>query len=431
MNFILKKNKIIIFYYNLGYLIRFIIIFIYIYKDIIWRNINMNIGLEYYSIWLVVLRVWIVSLIMICLEKDDIKVIWIFINLLLILILFFLSIDLLLFYFIFEVRLIPTFFLIIYWGINIERLRASYYLIIYILLISFPLLVYIIKIYISRITLKFSLLRIIIYLNDFRLGGFLIIYLSFFIKIPIYIVHVWLPKAHVEAPVFGSIILAGVLLKIGRYGLIRLMEVFVYLNIKFNYLIFRFSIVGRLLVGILCLIQVDIKRLVAYSSVVHINIILCALMTIYKLGILGRYIMIISHGLCSSGIFYIVNLYYTRRGRRILILNKGFIRVRSSIIIWWFLLCIANFSFPFSLNFFRELIILRVILNWNFYIIIYLIIICFFRSAYSLYLFSYIQHGGKRFRSLKFRRRIIKEFIVLIIHFYPLILFILNLVILI
>lgn len=119
----------------------------------------------------------------------------------------------------------------------------------------------------------------------------------------------------------------------GRYGLIRLMEIFIYMNIKFNYLIFSLRIVGRLMIGVLCLTQVDIKRLVAYSSVVHINMILCALITIFKLGVLGRYIIIISHGLCSSGLFYMVNLFYKRRRRRLLIFNKGFMRKISSVMI--------------------------------------------------------------------------------------------------
>lgn len=270
----------------------------------------------------------------ICLGKWSRELIVIFINLVVLLIIFFLSIDLLIFYLIFEIRLIPTFFLIIFWGGNIERLSASYYLIIYMLLISFPLLIYIIKIYSLGLRLKFRLIMIVIYMYDYRFGGFLIIYMAFYIKIPIYVVHIWLPKAHVEAPVYGSIILAGILLKMGRYGLIRLLEVFTYIRIKFNYIILRLRIIGRVIVRILCLIQVDMKRLVAYSSVVHINIILCALITIHKLGVLGRYIIIISHGLCSSGLFYIVNLFYERRGRRLLVFNKGAIRKLSSVILW-------------------------------------------------------------------------------------------------
>lgn len=426
---ILKKNQILIFYYNLCYLIRFIIVFIYIYKDVKWRIISIMFRCHYYSIWLIILSFWIVRLIIICFDNlRNIKII-IFLILLFSLVIFFISIDLILFYLMFEIRLIPTFFLIIYWGVNLERLNAAYYLLLYILLISFPLLLYIFKIYVYGLTIKFRLMLLVIDIYEFNFGGYLIVYIAFFIKIPIYVVHVWLPKAHVEAPVYGSIILAGVLLKIGRYGLIRILEIFIKSRIKYNYLIFRVGIVGRLLVGLVCLVQVDIKRLVAYSSVVHINLILCRIMTLFNLGFLRRYIIIISHGLCSSGLFYIVNIYYMRSIRRLLILNKGLIRKLSILILWWFLLCSANFSFPFSINFIREIIILIVIINWEIFIIVYLLLICFFRRAYSLYLFSYVQHGGDNYEEGVYIGGIIKEFIVLIIHFFPLIIFLLNLII--
>lgn len=150
---------------------------------------------------------------------------------------------------------------------------------------------------------------------------------------PIYLFHIWLPKAHVEAPVYGSIILAGVLLKMGRYGLIRFLEILVKLRIKYNYFIFRVSIMGGLLIRVVCLVQIDLKSLVAYSSVVHINIILCSLITLNKIGFIRRYIMIISHGLCSSGLFYIVNIYYERSGSRLLVLNKGVMRKLPSLTI--------------------------------------------------------------------------------------------------
>jgi len=429
INIILINNNLIMFYYNLCYFISLIVIFIYIFKNLIYRSMSLFFGHEFYSLWLFILRIWIIGLIIIRLDKIDYLKLLIFINLLLILLIFFSVIDLLIFYFLFEIRLIPTFFLIIYWGSNPERLRAAYYLIIYMLLVSFPLLLYILNMYIFRITFKFDLIKIIIVYYNFRIWEFLIIFISFFIKIPIYIIHVWLPKAHVEAPVYGSIILAGILLKIGRYGIIRLIEIFFKIVINYSYLIFRVGLIGSLLVRIRCLIQVDIKRLVAYSSVVHINLILCSLLTLIKLGILSRYIIIISHGLCSSGLFYIVNLYYSRTSRRLLILNKGILVIIPTIAIWWFLLCSSNFSFPFSLGFIREIIILISLLNWDIILIIYLFLICFLRRAYSLYLFSYIQHGEIIFGEIKLKIGLVKEFIVLIIHFFPLILFLLNLVI--
>ena len=404
-------------------------IFIYIYKDIKWIGVSGIFGCHYYSIWLVILRFWILGLIIICLDKLEVDKILIFLVLLIFLVMFFMSIDLILFYLIFEIRLIPTFFIIIYWGSNLERVRAAYYLLLYILVISFPLLLYIFKLYLYGLTLKFNLIIIVIETYEFRFWGYLIIYTAFFIKIPMYIAHIWLPKAHVEAPVYGSIILAGLLLKIGRYGLIRILEMFVKRRIKYNYIIFSVRIIGRVVVGLVCLVQVDMKRLVAYSSVVHINLIMCSLITLFSLGFLSRYIIIISHGLCSSGLFYIVNLYYSRSKRRLLILNKGWIRKLSIFILWWFLLCSANFSFPFSVNFIREILMIIVIINWDILIIFYLIIICFFRRAYSLYLFSYVQHGRNRFIIKDYNVGVIKEFVVLVMHFFPLLMFMLNLVI--
>jgi len=427
INIMLINNKLIMFYYNLYYFVRFLIIFIYIFKNWIYNSIRLFFGHEFYSLWLFILRIWIIALIIIRLEKISILKILMLINLLLILIIFFSVMDLLIFYFLFEVRLIPTFFLIIYWGRNPERLRAAYYLMMYILLVSFPLLLYIFKIYVFGITLKFSLIKLVIFYYSFGLWEFLIIFTSFFIKIPIYIIHIWLPKAHVEAPVYGSIVLAGILLKMGRYGIIRLLEIFFKIVNNYRYLIFRVRIIGGLLVRVVCMVQVDMKRLVAYSSVVHINLILCALLTMRKLGILRRYIIIISHGLCSSGLFYMVNLYYRRTSSRLLLLNKGILVGVPTIAIWWFLLCSANFSFPFSLGFVREILILISLLNWDVILIVYLFIICFFRSAYSLYLFSYVQHGSL-ILDVKIKIGIIKEFMVLIIHFFPLFLFLLNLI---
>lgn len=434
INFILIYKKSWRICYNLCFLIGGIILISYIFKDILGNNIRINFARSYYSIFLIVLSFWVIGLIFISTDSskwvtDKLKF-NIFIMLLLVLIIFFLSLDLLIFYLFFEIRIIPTFFLIIYWGRNPERNRAAFYLIIYILIISFPLLVYIFDMYIYSWRIKINLMILLIKDYPISIWRNLIIFIAFYIKIPIYIFHIWLPKAHVEAPVYGSIILAGVLLKIGSYGIIRFFEILGYKIVIYRYLIFRVGIVGSILTSLICLVQLDIKRLVAYSSVVHMNLILCSIMTLWKLGILGAYIIIVAHGLCSSGLFYIVNLYYERTGSRLLILNKGILNKLPNMTFWWFLLCISNFSYPFSLNFFGELLILIIIVNWNLIFIGYLIIICFISSAYSLYLYSYVQYGGENANLRgKFYNNLIKEYIILIIHVYPLLLILLNIII--
>nr|ATJ03019.1 NADH dehydrogenase subunit 4 [Atta texana] len=428
MNFMIVYNNMIMFYYNLCYLFGFMLIFFYMNKNLEWFNITLSLGCNYYSMALIMLSFWILGLMFMCLNQGEGKLkLVIFINMLMVLIMFFMYIDLMLFYLMFEVSLIPTFFLIIYWGGNMERLSAGYYMMMYMLLISFPLLVYIFNMYMYSMTMKFSLMMMIMNKYDLTFWGFLMIYMAFFIKMPVYLFHIWLPKAHVEAPVYGSMVLAGVLLKMGSYGLIRLMEMFYKVGIKYGFIIFSVGIIGSIIVSIMCLVQVDMKSMVAYSSVVHMNLMLCSLMTFHKSGMLGSYVMMVSHGLCSSGMFFMVNLYYDRSGSRLLFLNKGMGGSLPTVIMWWFLFCIANFSFPVSLNFVGEALMLMSIVNWDMMMMVYLMLICFFSSAYSLYLFSYIYHGKNIYYENKIYNSNLKEYMILIIHYYPLLMLMLNL----
>nr|AWN56346.1 NADH dehydrogenase subunit 4 [Pheidole obscurithorax] len=172
-----------------------------------------------------------------------------------------------------------------------------------------------------------------------------------------------------------------------------------------------------MLVSLVCLIQVDMKSLVAYSSVVHMNLMLCSLMTLFNMGYLSSYIMMISHGLCSSGLFYMVNIYYSRSMSRLLILNKGLMSKLSILMLWWFFFCSANFSFPFSMNFISEIMMMMVIVNWDKFLMSYLMLICFMSSVYSLYLFSYVCHGSCSYEESIYYTGMVKEFLVLIMHF--------------
>jgi len=186
---------------------------------------------------------------------------------------------------------------------------------------------------------------------------------AFLVKLPLFCVHLWLPKAHVEAPVAGSIILAGLLLKLGRYGIWRILSYIVSKVYNLSPFFMVLGLVGGLIVRFVCTMQVDMKALVAYSSVVHIGILVCGLVCLIDFGFEGSACIIIGHGVVSSGLFYLVGCLYERTRRRSLFINKGITVVIPSLTRLWFILCIFNIRAPPSVNLLREILLTSRILK--------------------------------------------------------------------
>lgn len=379
-------------------------------------------GIDVLSFGLILLSFWICALIVMSSRGvlfSNLNYQYFLFNilfLLLILLLTFSCINLFLFYVFFESSLIPTLFLILGWGYQPERLQAGLYLLFYTLFASLPLLIALFFIINNYYSLNFLVLK------EFRIDNFLLylfLVFAFLVKIPIFMVHLWLPKAHVEAPVSGSIILAGVLLKLGGYGLIRVFSVIINISLKLNIFWIVLSLVGGFLVSLICLRQIDLKSLVAYSSVAHISLVIGGLMVLLRWGWGFSYSLIIAHGLCSSGLFYLVNLTYERLGRRSLLINKGILSYMPSIAIWWFLLCSSNIAAPPSLNLIGEIGLLNSVLSWSQISIILLMLLSFFSAAYSLYLYSFSQHGKFNNGNYSFSFALNREYLVLILHWLP------------
>jgi NADH-ubiquinone oxidoreductase chain 4 len=249
---------------------------------------------------------------------------------------------------------------------------------------------------------------------------YLVIILAFLVKIPIFLVHLWLPKAHVEAPVRGSMILAGVLLKLGGYGLFRVLGSLAHKNLCYRYIWVGVRLVGGVIVRFICLRQSDLKSLVAYSSVAHIGLVLGGLITINYWGTCGAYTIIIAHGLCSSGLFCLTNITYERLGSRRLLINKGLINLIPRLSLWWFLLRASNIAAPPTLNLLGEISLLNSLVGWSWVTIRALMLVSFFSAAYTLFLYAYSQHGKLNHRGYSSIGGYVREYVILMLHWLPL-----------
>nr|YP_022495.1 NADH dehydrogenase subunit 4 [Tetraclita japonica]BAD20521.1 NADH dehydrogenase subunit 4 [Tetraclita japonica] len=389
-------------------------------------------GLDILSWFLILLTFWIIMLMHLSSHGYKLynfyceKFCFILMLMMVLLFMTFSALDMLSFYIFFEGSLIPIYLLIVGWGYQPERLQAGIYLLLYTIFASLPLLIS------------------IIYMGDF-LGGYNFVMLNFcfdssywvsfwfffsisafLVKLPAFYVHLWLPKAHVEAPVAGSMMLAGVLLKLGCYGMMRLMGFFEGKVSLLSSMLVSLGLLGGLMVSFICLRQVDLKALIAYSSVSHMGLALGGLGSWGLWGYSSCLYTCVAHGLCSSGLFFLSGVVYERSGSRSILINKGMMEMMPSMSFWWFMYCIGNMAAPVVLNLVGELGLIGSILGFSFFSMTFLMFFSFMGACYSLYLFSSTQHGMYFSGIRSLWDGLVREYLVLLLHFYPLFFLILE-----
>jgi len=312
-----------------------------------------------------------------------------------ILVLFFTTTDLVIFFTCFELSLIPIFLIILIWGSSVRRVLASYYFYVYTGLGAVLMIIGICLIVFECGTTNMLILQLHKFNGHKQIMLFFFFFWGFAIKIPMFPFHLWLPEAHVEAPTEGSILLAGLLLKLGGYGFIKiLISYFPVACIYYSPLVYGMCIASIILTSFEALVQNDFKRLIAYTSVSHMNFAVLGIFSQTIQGLVCAVILMLAHGLVSSGLFAVVGMIYERYSSRQIEYYGGLIIGMPLLGTFFFIMTLGNFGFPLTLNFVGELLILASLAHTNLFVLFASAIGLFLSVAYSIILYNKLMFGN-------------------------------------
>jgi proton-translocating NADH-quinone oxidoreductase chain M len=368
-------------------------------------NFNFYLGIDGISIFFVLLTTLLIPLCLLAswdsVTKNYKEYVIAFLVMESFLILVFCVRDLLLFYIFFESVLIPMFIIIGVWGSRERKVRASYMFFLYTLFGSVLMLLSILFIYFTVGSTDYETLLAF----DFSFYEQRFLWLAFFAsfasKVPMIPVHIWLPEAHVEAPTAGSVVLAGILLKLGSYGFLRFsLPLFPEASLYFTPFIFALSILGVIYPSLTAIRQTDLKRIIAYTSVAHMNLVMIGLFSFNVLGLEGAILQSLSHGFVSSALFLIIGVVYDRHHTRMVKYYSGLVQTMPLFTIIFLIFTMANIALPGTSSFVGEFLILsgafKVSTTATFFGATGMIL----GGGYSLWLFNRISYGNLKIQYL-------------------------------